>query len=67
MAAAVAYTASATRLILVLVNATVRVRIDEAALAQGLDRLAHAERGYVFVSLRRPAPPPDDAPSQSDA
>ena len=72
VATVVAYTGAATWLILVLVNATVRVRIDEDALAQGLDRLAHDERGYVFASPRRPPPPapapppPDDPPSQGD-
>ena len=60
--AVVAYTAATTWLILRLVNAMVRQRIDEDALAQGLDRLAHGERGYVFASPRRP-PPPDDTPA----
>ena len=73
IAAAVVYTAAVTWLILTLVTAAVGDRIDEDALAQGLDRLAHGERGYVFASPRRPAPPPDDAsppddaPSQGDA
>ena len=62
VAAAVAYTAIVTWLILALVTAAVGERIDEDALAQGLDRLAHGERGYVFASPRRP-PPPDETPA----
>ena len=54
--ATVVYTFLVTRAILALVNALVRERVGEEALAEGLDKAAHAERGYVFSSWRQPRP-----------
>ena len=59
--ATVVYTFAVTRLILVLVHVTLRERVSEHTLAEGLDRASHGERGYVFLAPR-PRPPHDDAP-----
>ena len=63
--ATVVYTFLVTRAILALVNALVRERVGEEALAEGLDKTVHAERGYVFSSWRpqRPQRPEDGAPA----
>ncbi len=60
--ATVGYTAAATWVILVLVNAVFRERIGEETLHRGLDQSAHGERGYVFLAPRRPRPE-DEAPA----
>ena len=59
--ATLGYTAAATWAILVLVNAVFGERISGEALERGLDPLAHAERGYVFLAPRRPRAD-DEAP-----
>ena len=59
--ATVVYTFAVTRLILVLVNMTVRERVSEHTLAEGLDKTFHGERGYVFLA-QKPARAAERAP-----
>ena len=54
--AAVIYTAAATWVILAIVNIAIRERVSEGMLVEGLDALAHGERGYVLYLRKRPRP-----------
>ena len=51
--ATILYTYAVTRGILAIVNAFVRERITEDRLNEGLDKSAHGERAYVFLSPKR--------------
>ena len=58
--AAVLYTGAATWVILAIVNATVRERVSEATVIEGLDSAFHDEQGYVLDKL-------DSEPVEGDA